>query len=390
MKDYKIDAFNVEELQKGFDISKSETSLLMQWLENIIFQIVSSDLSTFYIYENFYDKEWFMLLINNKQKYIDTFWATYSEQELSTEQYLYEQWREYEDEAWNILVERVEFPEYKEIQIDWYDYSSGVEVPIKKVVNKSYSNPYFWKDDLEIFSNKKVEKLYNFLKHLWVEILWYSGFTEPRRQVDSASGALNEFGFTFTIKNKERFIGHCIALLEDKLQNTKSPFAVQKRQELLMDDIQALNEKYGTQWKNISIKNKNKTIEFETILILLHLKGKINIPNFYNWKEEYSLDILEYWKDRGIYFNEKNGEVFKNGIKLWSINLWTNPYRLFKYLYNNIWIPKTYEEIRLEGIWNKQISGEEWQYIHWIKKQLPNKEIKDVIEASNWQYIIRK
>lgn len=389
MKNYKIDAFDAEELQKWFDISKSEKSLLMHGLENIIFQIVSSNLSTFYIYENAYDKEWFILLLNKKQKYIDEFWMLYSEEELSTQQYLYEQWREYEDEDWNILVEKFEFPEYKEIVIDWYDYSSGIEIPIEEVEDKSHSNPYLSGSDLEIYSNKKVEELYNFLKYLGVEILWYSGFIEPRRQVDCASWAINEFGFIFTIPNKEEFIEHNINLLEDKLQNSKSRFAVQKRQELLMDEIQALNEKYGTQWKNICITNKSKTEDFETILILLYLKGKTNIPKFRSWEKEYYLDILEYWKDVGIYFDNSNWDVFLNGEKLWALLMNNREFKFFEFLYENIWQFKTHQEVKEAIIWKDQISITLGNYLSGVKKNLPD-TIKDLIQSPSGWYMIKK
>lgn len=386
MKDYKIDAFDVEELQKWFDVSQSEKSILFWELENIIFQIISSGISTFYIYENFYDKEWFILLINEKKKYIDTFWKLYSAEELVDEKWMCEQWREYEDEEGNILVEKFEFPDYKEINIE-VEEQTGVSLNTGKVETDTFI--YFSDSDLEILSSSKVEKIYNFIRELWVEIIGYSGVIAPQKQVLLASGALNEYGFICTIPNNEEFIQHCIVLLEEKVRKGEKRYAVERLEELLMEKILKLDGKYWTQWKNIYVKNDNKSKLFDTLLILLYLKWKIDVEKFHSWKEEYTIDILEYWKDIGIYFDSKNGDVFVDGEKIGSLPINNREYKMFKFLYENIWEYMAHKEVKEAIIWGDRISGTVWNYLSGIKKNLPNK-IKDLIHSPSGGYMIKK
>jgi len=387
MKDYKIDAFDTEELQKWFDISKSEKSIQIIWLKDFIFQLSSSDKEKFYVYENILHQEFPYVLEEKNKKYIDEFWELYSEEELRTSQWLYTDWREDVDEEGNITVNTFNFPNFRELSVDYYDISSG---NMKKVTtaNKNCIT-YIADTDLTVLVNKRSEGIYHFLKELWVEISSYSGTTETRRQIDSANWAINEYGFIFAIPNKEKFINHCIGLLEVKLQNSDSHFAVQKRQELLMNEIEMLNKKYWTLWKDICVTNKNKTKEFETILILLFLKGKINIPKFRSWKKEYYLDILEYWKDTGIYFDKSNWDIFLNGEKLWTLPINNREFKFFEFLYENIWQFKTHKEVKEAIIWQDRISWTLGNYLSGVKKNLPD-TIKDLIQSPSGWYMIKK
>jgi len=154
-------------------------------------------------------------------------------------------------------------------------------------------------------------------------------------------------------------IKQCIEKLEKEKKNYKEILISLKE---YWFDIKEVKKDY--------IFNNNNTIQIRALIIIF-------------WKELYN-KLLKKW----TYLNKDNGKVYYNWEYRWIINLNTNKFKLFEYLYDNIWIFKTHLEIKKEWIWTKIISGTDQQYISGIKKDL-EEPIKKLIEAQSHGYIIK-
>lgn len=80
-----------------------------------------------------------------------------------------------------------------------------------------------------------------------------------------------------------------------------------------------------------------------------------------------------------ISFNENNWDIFKNWEKIWNISPSLQEYKFFKYLYENKWKLKTYEDIFKEfKEWKTEKT--ESEYLRDIKNRIKQKEVKSLIK----------
>jgi len=136
----------------------------------------------------------------------------------------------------------------------------------------------------------------------------------------------------------------------------------------------------------IGIDFNIKIIEFDDWVDRMHwlnnkpISFKISIlPNFYD----------EFTKKEWLYFNDKSWDVILDWNNLWNISLKTQPYYLFKFLYDNRWEVKTHIEIKKYIKWDDKIQKWNDDFCRTIKNDLPNKNIKSLIKAVKWWYIIK-
>lgn len=151
---------------------------------------------------------------------------------------------------------------------------------------------------------------------------------------------------------------------------------------------------------NINTKNM-ENIDLISVMIFLDIKEVIDIDQiiFEEWENNFSFRIKDNnfknyynkyslkWSER-IYFNEKSWEVFLNDELLWSINIGTQQYTFFKYLYDNKWIYKTHDEIHKHIYWDYKKLKDIRTDIADIKSEL-NEKIKKLIKSIKWWYIFR-
>jgi len=144
----------------------------------------------------------------------------------------------------------------------------------------------------------------------------------------------------------------------------------------------------------------NKQIQHE--IEILWFTGWVPKTYRFYWYENLDIwsTILFYWTDlykallqyinadTGIFFNNINWEVTLNGELLGNINLNTQQYSFFKFLYDNIGTPKNHQEIKEHIIWDNRISKTSESFNTDIKRRI-DKPIRDLVSPHNWGYMIK-
>ena len=89
-----------------------------------------------------------------------------------------------------------------------------------------------------------------------------------------------------------------------------------------------------------------------------------------------------------IKFNNNNWEVYVNWELIWKINIGTQQYKFFKYLFDNKGVNKSHKEIKDYIYWEnfktlKLISNDLADIKRWL-----GSKIKNLVKANKWHYII--
>lgn len=301
MEKYKISLFDEKKLLKAYNSSEDILSINFFDYESLIFQITDLKENRFRLKYSFSEWELRNLFFKrveiwdtkenellNTKEYIDEFGETFTFDELQTRKYHYEQWQEIEDDKWNIITIKEEnLPEVREFRFDtiketWKDIKWKTYTTEEKTISD---------DDIDIILSLRAEKIFTKLEELWLKIEWYSWIIEPQKQSELAQGYYKEFNFIVSISDKEDFIQKSITIIEGKIE-TKG-YTMEKLKENLLSEIKKLDEGYWTNWKEIYIKNKNKTDNFRYLLLLLHIEGSICIKEFWLKKDEFFVDLME-------------------------------------------------------------------------------------------------
>ncbi|MFK7779777.1 MAG: hypothetical protein QM490_01405 [Candidatus Gracilibacteria bacterium] len=358
MENFKISFFNDKELIKDYSKKDISNNIIFYSMEELIFELYNSKENTIKIIDKLYERE--ILLVAQNKDYITPDGYFYNAEDISI---LDKNFTEKVDDEGNIHYTDTTVTNYR-----------GLE----KIINKINDLTYLSIKDTEIYLNNKIEKLYDLLDYLGLKIIAFSGINEPKRQIDLADGVQNIYSFIIDIQDKNKFNKSAIEAIEDNIK--VKGFVIKKLKENLLNKILELDEKYGTEGKNIYIKNENKTSNFRLLLILLNLDNKISIKEYSNNKDEFYINIVEYGKENGVFFDKNNGDVFDNGKKIGNIKPSTQEYKLFKYLYENANTLKTYNEI------NTYINGDfktikfPRDYLQDIKNRIKYKSIKKIIK----------
>lgn len=248
----------------------------------------------------------------------------------------------------------------------------------KEFIYKKYNGNY------SIILDKNKENLYLLLKKIWLNVIWisWSLYYDFETKEEPNWDTYINYLVNFNKEHKENFIRKSIIYIENEIKShTKWP-VIKKLKSDLLDKIIKLNKEYWTEWKDIYINDEDYNL-----LLLLHLdnKIKINIKKDNNLKDEIYIDIIGYWKEEWIYFNENNWDVTNNGNKIWNIKPSTQEYKLFKYLYDNKLKLKTYDDIFKKLNWWKT-EKDKSKYLADIKNRIKPKELKNLIKNTQWKW----
>lgn len=368
MKDYKINALNDKELFKNYISNENIANMEIYCKLELIYNLYNYETQNFIILNKSYDK--------NNQKDIENgllskYIASEDIEELSNKDiFITWEWELCNKECIDIWEYQIETSKKNDI---WKEEAKN-DLKYKNYDNKS--------DFKEIILKKELEEYYKKLKLIWLKIIWVDLTSENKDYY------ILSYLIQFNNSYKNTFIINAIKYLETKIDN-KWP-VLSKLWSNLLDEIVKENENQWREWNGIYIKWWWEDKFISLLYLLLLWKIELSMVSWLNSiiQDNYRIDIIDYWKEEWIYFNENNWEVFKDWVKLWKMKLWKNPYKFFKFLYDNIWVHKTNKEIVKEGIGNNSVESDN-QYITWIKKDL-EEPIKNIIEAWNWWYIIRK
>jgi len=160
------------------------------------------------------------------------------------------------------------------------------------------------------------------------------------------------------------------------------------------DEIMRLIEKLESKyWNSKQIGQKIKELWFNETdnTYRFYSYSSLDVWSMleFHWFELYRKLLSFVWKDKGIYLDENNWDVFIDSDRIWTINLNTQQYLFFKYLYDNQWISKTHKEIKKYIIWDGIISHTAEAFCSNIKRRL-DQPIRNLIKSYKWWYVVLK
>jgi len=161
---------------------------------------------------------------------------------------------------------------------------------------KKYNREY------SIILDKQKEELYLLLKNIWLEVVWISWCLSPSLEKDEEPDGetYTNYLVKYSENDKENFIKKSISYLEEHIKKRIKWPTIKKLKNNLLQDISKLDNEYGTEWKNIYLKDIDKDV-----LLLLHIESRIQILDFSSKKEFYinrEKEIFEEIKDD--YYNK--------------------------------------------------------------------------------------
>ncbi len=380
MRDFKIDAFNEENLKQIFrkikqieDPKKTEDDSYNDTEEELKRKCLNNKNKSKVFFENNFNlvyeaikSEWEHLDIlfqfpskNHEESYASSW---------SSHKYITSCWLLCTKTEKEILETHHESDIYYE-SIE----GNGIQNYVFQRINK----------DENTYIRTRVEKDFRRLSEMWFTILGYSWikfFSDKNNPVFILKS------YTFIVKNssKEVLNWKIKKYLEKKYKEIKKTPTLEKWKQLIFKVIKESSTEDET--KNLPVHNEDNIKGFHILILLLHLEEEIYIKEYW---ESYIVDLLKNIESDWLYFNSSSWEVYNNWKKLWGISLNTKECKLFSYLYNDKWVFKTHIEIKEEWLWTSHISWTDWQYLAAIKKKLPQ-NIKDLIEAPSWWYIIKE
>lgn len=187
-----------------------------------------------------------------------------------------------------------------------------------------------------------------------------------------------------------------LSMLQEYIKNISS----------ILSEIQHLMIKYNItertyfwiQFGNYSLQEiKEKVLMDINDISDTHNNPLLNIIEFDINLEQYLLDytkeVIKAEESIGLreksklVFNKDNGDVLIWSVLLWNLKPWTRYFKFFEILFNNLNKELLNEQIKnYINSWN--ISKSTTNYLSDIKGRLPEK-IKNIIESTNWWYIIK-
>lgn len=268
MKDYKIDKFNEIKLIEVYNklLPNINDTIVFRWVRELIFDLFKLGKPTIKISVYFYYQE--LLRISFWEW---TWWFVEKYLAISDE--------------WELLL--------------WFDKVSYEDFwgTCKDLtyITTEYEN-YICDDDINIYLSRKAEVLYNIFDRLWLKILGYSwilsdeiGWNLKDEWVDK------EYNFIINIENRDLFVNNSIQTLAENIREKK--YTIERLEETVLSEIIILWEEFWRWNKNIPYEIKEfkwiSKYDILSILLILHLKNKIELKEYSNHKNELYINLLQ-------------------------------------------------------------------------------------------------